>query len=112
MQELILLIRKFVQERDWEQFHSPKNLTMALSIEVSEIMEHFQWMTTEESRHLDQETLNEVKDEIGDTFVYLLQLCDKLNIDPIEAAKHKMIKNAKKYPVEKAKGNAKKYTEF
>ena len=112
MQDLMLLIREFIKERDWEQFHSPKNLSMALSIEVSEIMEHFQWKTTEESRNLDEATLNEVKDEIGDTFVYLLRLCDELNIDPIEAANIKMKKNAEKYPVEKAKGNALKYDKF
>ena len=103
-------IRKFVRERDWEQFHSPKNLSMALSIETAEIMEHFQWKTTEESRRLDEETLNEVKDEIGDVLVYLLRLCDELCIDPLQAAQDKMKKNAEKYPVNKAKGNAKKYT--
>ena len=112
MNDLMKRIRKFIKERDWEQFHSPKNLSMALSIEAAEIMEHFQWKTTEESRHLDAETMNEVKDEIGDTFVYLLRLCDELDIDPIKAANDKMLKNADKYPVEKARGNAKKYTKF
>ncbi|MDP8269734.1 MAG: nucleotide pyrophosphohydrolase [Candidatus Tenebribacter davisii] len=112
MNELINKIRQFVKERDWEQFHTPKNLAMALSIEAAEIMEHFQWKTAEESRELDEVTFSEVKDEIGDTFVYLLRLCDELGIDPIEAANNKMLKNAEKYPVEKAKGNAKKYTEF
>ena len=85
---------------------------MALSIEAAEIMEHFQWKTTEESRDLDAETFNEVKDEIGDTLVYLLRLCDELNIDPIKAANDKILKNAEKYPVEKAKGKSKKYTKF
>lgn len=112
MKDLMLQIRKFIQERDWEQFHSPKNLAMALSIEAAEIMEHFQWKTTDESRQLDEETFNEVKDEIGDTFVYLLRLCDELGIDPLQAAHDKMVKNAEKYPVEKARGNAKKYTKF
>ncbi|MCF7794605.1 MAG: nucleotide pyrophosphohydrolase [Candidatus Cloacimonetes bacterium] len=112
MNDLMLQIRKFIQERDWEQFHSPKNLAMALSIEAAEIMEHFQWKTAEESRQLNDDTLNEVKDEIGDTLVYLLRLCDELKIDPIKAAEDKMIKNAVKYPVDKAKGNAKKYTKF
>jgi len=112
MKELIQKIRQFIQERDWEQFHSPKNLSMALSIEAAEIMEHFQWKTTEESRQLDEKTFSEVKDEIGDTFVYLLRLCDELNIDPIKAANDKMLKNADKYPVNKSKGNAKKYTEL
>jgi dCTP diphosphatase len=112
MKDLIFKIRKFIKERDWEQFHTPKNLVMALSIETAEIMEHFQWKTAEESRDLDETTFDEVKDEIGDTFVYLLRLCDELGIDPIEAANDKMLKNAEKYPIEKAKGNAKKYTKF
>jgi dCTP diphosphatase len=112
MNDLMKLIRDFIKERDWEQFHSPKNLSMALSIEAAEIMEHFQWKTIEESRRLDDETFNEVKDEIGDTFVYLLRLCDELNIDPIQAANDKMLKNAVKYPVEKARGNSKKYTKL
>ncbi len=112
MDDLLQQIRKFVRDRDWEQFHSPKNLSMALSIETAEIMEHFQWKTTEESRRLDTETLNEVKDEIGDVLVYLLRMCDELGIDPLQAAKDKMLKNAEKYPVEKARGNAKKYTKF
>jgi len=112
MNDLMKRIRDFIKERDWEQFHSPKNLSMALSIEASEIMEHFQWKTTEESRQLDEETWSEVKDEIGDTFVYLLRLCDELNIDPIKAANDKMLKNAEKYPVEKARGNSKKYTKL
>jgi dCTP diphosphatase len=112
MQELIEKIRLFIKERDWEQFHSPKNLVMALNVEVAEIMEHFQWLTTEESRNLPQEKLAEVKDEIGDVFVYLIRLCDEMGIDPIKAANDKMLKNARKYPVEKAKGSAKKYTEY
>ncbi|TSA26084.1 nucleotide pyrophosphohydrolase [bacterium] len=112
MYELMKQIREFVRERDWEQFHTPKNLAMALSIEIAEIMEHFQWKTAGESRQLDKETWHEVKDEIGDTFVYLLRLCDELGIDLLQAANDKMLKNAEKYPVGKAKGNAKKYTEF
>ena len=112
MDDLLQQIRKFVRDRDWEQFHSPKNLSMALNIEIAEIMEHFQWKTAEESRRLDKETLNEVKDEIGDVLVYLLRMCDELGIDPLQAAKDKMLKNAEKYPVEKARGNAKKYTKF
>jgi dCTP diphosphatase len=112
MNELMIRIREFIQDRDWEQFHTPKNLSMALSIEIAEIMEHFQWKTAEESRELDSKTFNEVKDEIGDTLIYLLRLCDELQIDPIKAANEKMLKNGEKYPVEKAKGNAKKYTEL
>jgi len=112
VQELIENIRKFIWERDWEQFHSPKNLIMALSVEIAEIMEHFQWLTTEESRNLSPVKMAEVKDEIGDVLVYLIRLCDELGIDPIKAANDKMQKNAEKYPVDKSKGNAKKYTEL
>lgn len=112
MNELIERIREFIKERDWQQFHSPKNLSMALSIETAEIMQHFQWKTEKQSRNLEGDVLNEVKDEIGDTLIYLLRLCDELNIDPIEAAKNKMLKNAEKYPVEKAKVNAKKYNKL
>lgn len=112
MDELIESIRKFARERDWEKFHSPKNLAMALSVEVSEILEHFQWLTQEESRSLSPEKLAEVKDEIGDVLVYLLNLADKLGIDPIEAANDKMVKNAEKYPVSAVHGRAIKHTQI
>lgn len=112
MDELIGNIRKFAKERDWEKFHSPKNLAMALSVEASEILEHFQWLTQEESRNLSPEKLAEVKDEIGDVLVYLLNLADKLGIDPIEAAREKMVKNAEKYPVSAAHGRAVKHTQL
>ncbi len=112
MDELIESIRKFARERDWEKFHSPKNLAMALSVEVSEILEHFQWLTQEESRNLPPEKLAEVKDEIGDVLVYLLNLADKLGIDPLEAARGKMVKNAEKYPASAVHGRAIKHTQI
>ena len=112
MQELIESIRKFAEERDWEQFHSPKNLSMALTVEAGELMEHMQWLTDEESRNLPVEKLIQVEEEIGDVLIYLFRLADKLNINPLDAAKKKLKKNDEKYPVEDAKGNAKKYTEF
>ena len=112
MNELISKIREFAAARDWDQFHSPKNLSMALSVETAELMEHFQWLTEEESRNLDEKTLAKVKDEIGDIQIYLARLADKLGIDPIEAAKQKLVQSGKKYPVDKAKGNAKKYTDL
>lgn len=105
-------IRAFAEEREWEQFHSPKNLAMALSVEVAELQEHFLWLTQAESRDLTPEKLSDVEDEIGDVVVYLLRLCDVLGIDPILATTHKMVKNGVKYPVEKSRGNAKKYTEL
>jgi NTP pyrophosphatase (non-canonical NTP hydrolase) len=112
MQELIKKLRKFAKERDWEQFHSPKNLVMALSVEVAEIVEHFQWLTEEQSFNLEAKTLEKVKDEIGDVQIYLARLSDQLGISPLDVAKEKLKKNAKKYPPEKSKGNARKYSEF
>jgi dCTP diphosphatase len=112
MQELMKKLRSFAKERDWEQFHSPKNLSMALAVEAAEIMEHFQWLTEEQSRNLDQKTLEKVKEEIADTQIYLARLADQLGVDPITAANEKLIKNASKYPIDKAKGSAKKYTDL
>ena len=112
METLIKKIRSFNTERDWEKYHSPKNLAMAFAVEVAEIAEHFQWLTDDQSRDLPNDKMAEVKDEIGDAMILLLNLSDKLGIDPIEAAKEKLKKNAAKYPVEKAKGKADKYTEY
>ena len=105
-------IRKFAEDRDWDQFHSPKNLSMALAIEASEIMEIFQWLTEEQSKNLPAKKMAENSDEIGDAMILLLNLSDKLGIDPIAAAKEKLKINAAKYPVDKAKGKADKYTEY
>jgi len=112
MQELIKKLGRFAKERDWEQFHSPKNLSMALAVEIAELMEHFQWLTEEQSCNLDQKTLAKVKEEIGDIQIYLARLADQLGIDPLLAAKEKLQKNAEKYPIEKAKGRANKYTDL
>ncbi len=112
MEELIRQIREFARERDWEEFHSPKNLAMALSVEVAEIAEHFQWLTQTESNNLDRRKLAEVEEEIADVLIYLTCLADRLGINPIEAAHKKMRINAKKYPVEKSKGKAVKYYEI
>ena len=112
MKELTKKIRAFSQKRDWEQFHSPKNLAMALSVEVAEIVEHFQWLTQAESNNLDPVKLAAIKEEIADVMIYLTRLADRLGIDPVQAAAEKMRLNEKKYPVEKAKGNAAKYTDL
>jgi len=112
MKELTEKLRKFADERDWEQFHSPKNLSMALSAEVAEIVELFQWLTEEESYKLPPDKLDKVKEEIGDVMIYLVRLSDKLGIDPLSAAKEKNKINEEKYPAKKAKGSAKKYTEL
>lgn len=112
MKELIKKLRIFANERDWEQFHSPKNLSMALTVETGEILECFQWLTEEQSKNLDPEALRRVKEEIGDVQIYLARLADQLGFSPLEAAEEKLKQNKKKYPIEKAKGKAKKYTEL
>lgn len=103
--ELRDAVRAFADARDWGQYHSPKNLAMALSVEASELLEIFQWMTEEESRAPSPEARAAAADEIADVLIYLLQVANRLDIDPLEAARAKMIKNAKKYPVDTARGN-------
>jgi dCTP diphosphatase len=105
-------LQSFVQERDWEQFHSPKNLAMAMIVEAAELVEHFQWMTEQESRQLPTEKCDEVAQEIADTFVYLLRMAEVLGIDLIAAANAKIDINGKKYPVEKSRGRNDKYTVY
>ena len=112
MNELIKKIRTFRQERDWDQYHSPKNLAMALVVEASELAEHFQWLTEEQSGNLEPDKLAAVQEEIGDVLIYLANLCDKLGIDPIAAAHNKLEKNKGKYPVSKVRGKAYKYSEY
>ena len=112
MKELVFKLRSFAKERDWDKFHSPKNLSMALSVEVSEIVEHFQWITAEESFNLTPEKLEQVKDEIGDTLIYLVRLSDQLGLDPLQAANQKLQKNKEKYPADIVKGKSDKYTDY
>ena len=108
MEELTRELREFACERDWEQFHSPKNLAMALSVEAAEIVEHFQWLTQEESLNLSPEKLAEISDEVGDVLIYLTRLADRLGIDPLQAAMQKVEKNREKYPAGAVKGSATK----
>ena len=112
MKELVQKLREFAKERDWEQFHSPKNLAMALSVEVAEVVEHFQWLTEEQSKNLPNGKLQEVESELADTLIYLIRLADQLDIDLVAAVQSKIEVNEKKYPVNKSKGTAIKYTEF
>jgi len=105
-------LREFAAARDWEQFHSPKNLAMALSVEAGELLETFQWLTEEQSRSLAPEALAAASDEIADVLLYLIRLSDQLGIDPVAAANRKLLANAGKYPADKARGNSKKYTEL
>lgn len=105
-------LRTFAAERDWDQFHSPKNLAMALSVEAGELLETFQWLTEDESRKLTPEMRAAASDEVADVLLYLIRLSDQLGIDPIAAANGKLLSNAEKYPADKARGNSKKYTEL
>ncbi len=104
MKHLLEQVRKFRRERDWDRFHSPKNLAMALMVEAGELVEHFQWLTEEQSRSLPPDKLAEVRDEIGDVLIYLVNLCDKLEVDPVAAAYDKLGKNRIKYPITKVGG--------
>ena len=112
LESLKLKLREFAKERDWDQFHSPKNFPMALIVECAELVEHFQWLTDEQSKNLPADTLEEVRLEMADIFLYLLRLADKLDVDLIDAANHKIKLNAEKYPVDKAKGLATKYSKL
>ncbi|MEY3747261.1 MAG: hypothetical protein RL194_720 [Pseudomonadota bacterium] len=112
LNELRARINQFVRERDWEQFHSPKNLAMAMIVEAAEVVEHFQWDTPEESARLDDEKREQVAHELADTFVYLLRIAEVTGIDLIAAANRKIDLNAQKYPVEKARGSNAKYTAY
>jgi NTP pyrophosphatase (non-canonical NTP hydrolase) len=106
LDELKRLVAKFVDERDWRQFHTPKNLAMALAIEAAELMEHFQWLTPEESRAVadDEHRHNEVAEELADVVCYALAMANELGIDVAEALRAKMIKNAQKYPADQYRG--------
>ncbi|MGF1728073.1 nucleotide pyrophosphohydrolase [Photobacterium kasasachensis] len=105
-------LAKFTEDRNWEQFHSPKNLAMALSGEVGELTEIFQWLSPEQSEHLPDAKKAHLEEEMADVLMYLLRLADKCDIDLMAACQNKLIKNEQKYPVDKCFGNAKKYNEL
>ena len=105
-------MRAFVAERDWDQFHTPKNLASALIVEAAELQEHFQWLTPEQSMVLAPEKRAAVADELSDVLVYLVRMADKLDIDVADAADRKIAANAAKYPADKARGSMRKYTEL
>lgn len=112
MDGLLEKIRRFRAERDWDQFHSPKNLAMALMVETAELAEHFQWLSQQQSRELPEPKRREIKEELGDVFIYLLNLADKLDIDLREAAHEKIEINSRKYPAERVRGKSWKYNEY
>lgn len=105
-------LRRFAAERDWDQYHAPKNLAMALCVEAAELLEHFQWLGEEESKRLRPDTLAKVREELADVLIYLVRLADKLGIEPIAAARDKLVLNAAKYPADKARGSRRKYDEL
>ena len=112
LQDLRAALRRFAAERDWERFHSPKNLAMALSVEVAELVEHFQWLSEDESGALPAERLAQVREELADVLIYLVRLADRLDVELLAAAREKMVKNALKCPADKACGNNRKYTDL
>ncbi|MDH3671565.1 MAG: nucleotide pyrophosphohydrolase [Gammaproteobacteria bacterium] len=99
-------LREFAQARDWDQFHAPKNLAVALSVEAAELVEHFQWLTEQQSASLSSETRQQVALEMADVFIYLLRLADKLDVDLISATWRKIDLNEKKYPADEVRGKA------
>jgi NTP pyrophosphatase (non-canonical NTP hydrolase) len=105
-------LRRFAVDRDWLQFHTPKNLATALTVEVAELLEHFQWLREGSSAELGPARLADVRLELADVLVYLVMLADSLDVDLLQAARDKLEKNAEKYPVGKARGTSRKYTEL
>ena len=105
-------LRLFAAEREWDRFHTPKNLAAAMSVEAAEVLEHFQWLTDKQSVSLSQEEKSSVALELADVLLYLIRLADKLDINVMDAAARKLEINATKYPVDRAKGSAAKYTEL
>ena len=115
LSDLVLLrdrIRAFVDERDWDQFHTPKNLASALSVEAAELLEPFQWLQTGAAAELGAQKLVQVRHEMADVLVYLVRLADKLDIDLMAAADEKMALNRDKYPADKVRGDSRKYDEY
>lgn len=105
-------LRQFAGERDWDQYHSPKNLAMALIVEAAELVEHFQWITQEQSQSLSDDKRAEVEAELADILIYLVRIADKLDVDLYRAALAKLQHNAEKYPTDQVRGHSKKYTEY
>lgn len=110
--ELAAELEAFADERDWGQFHSPKNLSMALIGEAAELIAHFQWLTEAQSQDLDEATLSAVREEIADVQIYLVRLADRLGVDIEAAVRDKLAENARKYPADRVRGSAKKYSEY
>lgn len=108
LQQLSAELAQFAKARDWEQFHTPKNLSMALIAEAAELVEHFQWLTPEQSASLPAEKLEEVRMELADIQIYLLRICERLDVDILAAARAKMVINEGRFPVDQFQGRANK----
>jgi NTP pyrophosphatase (non-canonical NTP hydrolase) len=106
------VVRVFVAERDWDQFHTPKNLSSALCVEAAELLEHFQWLERGDRAELGEQKLEQVRHEMADVLVYLIQLADKLGVDLGAAVLEKMVLNRARYPAEKVRGDARKYSDY
>ena len=106
------IMRQFVSERDWDQFHTPKNLATALSVEASELLEPFQWLVSGDAGELDEAKLTAIRHEMADVLVYLVRLADKLDVDLFQAVQEKMVLNRAKYPADKVRGDSRKYSEY
>lgn len=105
-------LERFAEDRDWQQFHTPKNLAMALTAEAGELLEIFQWLTPEQSQSLEKKKQEDLADELGDILIYLVRLASVTGIDLLQAAREKLEKNKQKYPATQVKGDPRKYTEY
>lgn len=112
IQHLQAALREFASARNWDQFHSPKNLASALSVEAAELLEIFQWLTEAQSAALEPRQLDAAREEMADVFLYLLRIADRLGVDLVEAAQAKLVRNAEKYPVARSRGRSDKYTDL
>ncbi len=112
LENLRIKLAEFAQRRDWNQFHSPKNLSMALIVEAAELVEHFQWLSEQQSYELIPEKHQKVSMELADILLYIIRISDKLNVDLIESAEKKIAINEQRYPVDKVRGSNKKYNEY
>ncbi|MGD8886499.1 MAG: nucleotide pyrophosphohydrolase [Gammaproteobacteria bacterium] len=112
LEDLKIRLQEFADERDWDQFHNPKNLSMALIAEAAELVEHFQWLSQEESQIIQGDKLESVRHELADIMIYLIRIADKLNVDLLDAVEKKITINEEKYPADMVMGQHKKYTEY
>ena len=112
LQTLRQVVRQFAEERDWDQFHTPKNLASALCVEAAELLEPFQWLNSGHARELDETVRTQVRHEMADVLTYLIRLADKLDVDLYEAVLEKMELNRRKYPADRVRGDARKYTAY